>query len=1369
LLPKIQIKIFISCPANVDKEKLIAIEECKNLSRIFSSRIVLEVVEWKQNTVPLITGENAQSIINKQIQDDYDIYIGILWNYFGTKQSNGLTPTEEEFERAFNRYKSTKKPLISVYFKTDNLPNPDSEQMLAVEEFKRRIGSLGFYNEFKEGEFREKILHDIGYKLENWFSLTNIQLKKPIEENKNYLKRKVASTKDYNSFGLILPNQTGDLLDIIQTQTRIVLLGDAGVGKTTELERIAWHFSKEGSPLFPIFLSLNKYVNQDLSELLGDSWTAHIEHRTLVILDGLDEVEAKNKNDAIRKIELFADEHPSCKILISCRRNFYNQEKGEDTGTLVGFLSYVLLDLDYQETKNYVERELDGKADAFFNSVQDARLGVLLKVPFYLVSLVKLFQKNKGILPDSKNEIFEYLLNDRLRLDATHFRTTIELDQNKGKILSSLQRLGLAMNILGKNYVSEEEFIQIISKDELRNLLKYCTAWKRNDGDAPTWQFEHNNFQEYLAARALSDKPLEVVKECISFEPEYKKIIPFWTNTLSFLINMPRNDALLAWILEIQPELMVKIEPYRIENKIRENIFKRVFNEYKQKRIWIPFDKYDYRELARFGQSEEMIKFLTEEVEKATDYTTCCNAIELLGNTDGQFDCNEIRAVLVKVVTSDNENFQKQEAEQVKAQALIALAKLGLGSREIIGQIVSSLASSPSDLIRSGLFYLINKSDFLEDYLDILLENIQNIEYNAGNDGVFQLGLTEERRNLIIGLQKARSKKSIEKILLYLIKNNDKLSHHSLLDTCLANIAENAAAFANDQSIFELAINFVSLLCDAHEKDDIDNFLGFFDKSGNRVRAFSEILSLKTGNYMNTLSLLADKECLNSFADQYLEGKISEKEVWWFQNLLSLNNHDLFLPFNQLINEKSGNKFILPPKRDFEAERKNRTKMDIQLLFDKSQFLNKIKSIFEKEQKDRLTKEEVIQIMTHRWNDESSSDLAIHTLLQITKKEPVSVSEVLSNMSGWNWDLFCISEVYRYFDNGQLEVTKEQSEWIANWCYSNINKVDFKTALKRKDEKTSTTSYTAIYLWFFLRKLNLSFPKNVLLDMFSFDWLDKNSMVGTKYLEERLDKKAIRERILENLAKGIEIDDVLENHLEYCARNKVIESIPFAISEIKNTKRKDEVRISALDCLYISTNLDNIEMIISQFEDDFKWTVISSLIKNKSKNIGNILKEILEHARNEDEKIKASMNLVELGDLGGLPFYIEWIERHETVPETLLDRLQRKSPLESLVSIEAIPFLVKLLEISYEDAFRDKIPSLHDTVVRTLAIIGLQTDDNYLKVRQEILKFIACQSDKIEGVSFLHNYLDDLEKSFYIQKSSKLSLDQIIGILSKFN
>ena len=133
--------------------------------------IQVRAIEWKKDVFPMITGEGAQSVINDQIKEDYDIYIGIFWKRFGDKSSNGLTPTEEEFEKAFKRYNDTRKPLISVYFKTDPsypFTTPDTEQVLAFQKFQERIKGLGLYREFKESEFQNKAFEDIAWKIRNW-------------------------------------------------------------------------------------------------------------------------------------------------------------------------------------------------------------------------------------------------------------------------------------------------------------------------------------------------------------------------------------------------------------------------------------------------------------------------------------------------------------------------------------------------------------------------------------------------------------------------------------------------------------------------------------------------------------------------------------------------------------------------------------------------------------------------------------------------------------------------------------------------------------------------------------------------------------------------------------------------------------------------------------------------------------------------------------------------------------------------------------------------------------------------------------------------------------------------------------------------
>jgi len=57
--------------------------------------------------------------INNLNLPSYDIFIGILWKKFGTLTGRACSGTEEEFNRAYERYKENPSKLrIMFYFKT---------------------------------------------------------------------------------------------------------------------------------------------------------------------------------------------------------------------------------------------------------------------------------------------------------------------------------------------------------------------------------------------------------------------------------------------------------------------------------------------------------------------------------------------------------------------------------------------------------------------------------------------------------------------------------------------------------------------------------------------------------------------------------------------------------------------------------------------------------------------------------------------------------------------------------------------------------------------------------------------------------------------------------------------------------------------------------------------------------------------------------------------------------------------------------------------------------------------------------------------------------------------------------------------------
>lgn len=1357
--------VFISCPGDVEDEKRIVETVCTQLTRTLLPLEGIEIIpiRWPNDVISQITGEGAQTVINEQIgRYDYDIYIGIMWKSFGEKKANGLTPTQEEFEIALNNYRKNKKPFIQFYFKHDE--QPDAE----VQQFKNYIEDLdlGIYSVFKDRkEFEESIQKSLIYIVKNFDSLTapesNVP-KKKYPEVKSYLPRKVCSAEDYISGHqfYLRDKFAKDTLDIISDCKRIALLGDAGVGKTIELKRIACHFSKNESEFNPFFIGLNKCVNQSITDLLPPKWEEVPESKVIVILDGLDEIESKNKKDAIRQIELFAEKYPKTHILVSCRTNFYDSETKQLSGTLNGFSSYVLLDLDQEGIEKHINNTLQQRAKDFHTAISSNRLYELLKIPFYLTRLVGLFEKNNA-LPSHKAEIFEQLLLDRIQLDVDHFRTTKELKGKQQTIIKTLQKLALAMEVLGRNYISNDEYHQLIGDESLQELVEYCTVWKKDETETTKWQFEHNNFQEYLAAKLLSNKPLSTIKEFMFFEPDHRKLIPSWSNTLSFLISISNNHELIQWIIDNEPELAVKFEPDKIEIDTRIKIFKEIFKHYKEKQIWINHDKFRYDELARFGQSDEIVEFVLCEAEKSEHYTTSSNAIELLSYLQIPHNQRE-RVCNLLVNYALGNNF----GDHVQSRALMALANLYLNSFEIIEKITKDIQTSDSEWIRYGLYYFLHNSEYLDDNIDIFLNGLKYIKLDLSSE---RGKLFDEHWHLRIGLEKTRSPAALEKILKYFIEYPQDISD-VIFEESISLIAQSAAdACSKDPSLFHIAKSLFEVLTNENLYKQAHQFKIFFDKTKTRLQVFREYLSQENNkkDRWDILAILADKDCIKLFVKEYQEGRLKDDNVLTFRNYLAWQNSDLYSPFNDQINAKTNNRFCLPTQRDYSKERMERTQSDINLLFDKQAFLNEIKLIFDTENKKSLTDREIMDIQHINWDNPYFSNFAIDQLRNLAKQESMTIDNVEKTVNTWNWDWFCVCNVYeKLAHNDNIVLTDEQKFFIANWCYSNLNKVSFKTALVTKPNRESGTSWVAVFLWYFLRKFNLTYPKEVLLDLLSYDWIEGSQYVGIEYLEALLSQQEITTRILKNLEEGIANDDVLKNHFNYCKKHNLTEVLPYTMHEITKEIRGEDVRSFAFETICeLSINyIYNLEYLLPKIKDNFKWNIIEKLIQNNSQTCHEYLLSLLQTA-NEEDKLKSAQYLIELQDLEGLKYYVDWTKKYKQSPKTVR---YDKSPLLSLRILESVPYLVDLLKVSYQPSFKKTAFDYFEHIIlNALVSIALQSDKNYQSVRKTVEDFINESIGQIQNVNFLNIFIEKLDQKYYASKSEGLNIKDAIDKLNK--
>jgi hypothetical protein len=153
--PKQEVKVFVASPSDVKAERKVLDRVIQEINSTHSDDkgFVVRVVKWETDTYP--SKGPAQENINNQI-GKYDIFIGIMWERFGTPTGTAQSGTEEEFRLAYEEVCRTgKTPRIAFYFRKGNasrskeeleelcnkgeLTQAKLEQLIKVKDFREEI------------------------------------------------------------------------------------------------------------------------------------------------------------------------------------------------------------------------------------------------------------------------------------------------------------------------------------------------------------------------------------------------------------------------------------------------------------------------------------------------------------------------------------------------------------------------------------------------------------------------------------------------------------------------------------------------------------------------------------------------------------------------------------------------------------------------------------------------------------------------------------------------------------------------------------------------------------------------------------------------------------------------------------------------------------------------------------------------------------------------------------------------------------------------------------------------------------------------------------------------------------------------------
>jgi len=142
------LQVFVASPNDVAEERRILESVITETNRIWSGNLGLafELVKWETDVYPSFSSD-PQAVINDQIGEEYDVFIGIFWGRLGSATPRAQSGSIEEFERALARYKSSgeKYPKVMIYFKDAPItPSKiDPVQIGKVQEFKDSLSEMG--------------------------------------------------------------------------------------------------------------------------------------------------------------------------------------------------------------------------------------------------------------------------------------------------------------------------------------------------------------------------------------------------------------------------------------------------------------------------------------------------------------------------------------------------------------------------------------------------------------------------------------------------------------------------------------------------------------------------------------------------------------------------------------------------------------------------------------------------------------------------------------------------------------------------------------------------------------------------------------------------------------------------------------------------------------------------------------------------------------------------------------------------------------------------------------------------------------------------------------------------------------------------
>jgi hypothetical protein len=364
-----------------------------------------------------------------------------------------------------------------------------------------------------------------------------------------------------------------DVAAVVGREPVTVLLGEAGMGKTPILERLAFlHADQalhvEANALIPVFVKLSQYGGEEslvplirigfnrhgqinLSPDGNDAQTNTLlrERRFIILMDSLCQIPGDEEERArgIAAVNRFVNEYPQHKHVVTCRTSFYDDH-------IPGRKTWLILPHSDEDVQAFfVLRFGEARGRGLYQSLP-GRMRALARTPLLLSLLLDEVHNRGERAAKRRGPLFAHFAS-RMLIQANG---SIPIETQK----ALLARLAYAMKLDQTPEYTLDRVLEVIGRG-ISTARLWETAPKKildalfasgllRTGSTGRVAFAHSAFQDYFAALVLQE---QLEKGRVDWTPLLGRQHR-WRETILFLTSMVEQPTdLISKLVEHDPVL----------------------------------------------------------------------------------------------------------------------------------------------------------------------------------------------------------------------------------------------------------------------------------------------------------------------------------------------------------------------------------------------------------------------------------------------------------------------------------------------------------------------------------------------------------------------------------------------------------------------------------------------------------------------------------------------------------------------------------------------------------------------------------------------------------------------------------------------